>query len=83
MCWRVENAKSLEKVLRVRGSVQSPEFPEFFRNGSEKSGVLENSRVTIKREKSGGLSPEGTQPDRQSLRQSGERGVKQKQVRAR
>ena len=83
VCWRVKNTKSLEKVLQVRGSIQSPEFPEFFRNGSKRSGVLENSGVTIEWEKSGSLSPEGTQPDRQSLRQSGERGVKQKQVRAR
>ena len=45
VCWRVENAKSLEKVLRVQGLVQSPEFPEFFQNGSEKSGVPENSGV--------------------------------------
>ena len=29
----------------VRGLVRSPEFPEFFRNGSEKSGVPENSGV--------------------------------------
>ena len=47
VCWKDENAKSLEKVLQVWGLVQSPEFPEFFQNGSEKSGVPENSRVTI------------------------------------
>ena len=45
VCWKNENAKSLEKVLRVRGLVRSPEFPEFFRNGSKKSGVPENSGV--------------------------------------
>ena len=39
--------KSLEKVLQIQGSVRSPEFPEFFWNGSKKSGVLENSRVMI------------------------------------
>ena len=39
VCWRVKNAKSLEKVLQVRGLVRSPEFLEFFRNGSEKSEV--------------------------------------------
>ena len=45
VCWRVENMKSLEKVLQVRGSVRSPEFPEFFWNGSKKSRVPENSGV--------------------------------------
>ena len=47
VCWKNKNAKSLEKVLQIRRSVRSPEFPEFFRNGSEKSGVLQNSGVTI------------------------------------
>ena len=47
VCWKGQNAKSLEKVLRIRESVQSPEFPEFFQNGSEKSRVPENSGVTI------------------------------------
>ena len=47
VCWKDENAKSLEKVLQIRGSVQSPEFPEFFWNGSEKSRVPENSGVMI------------------------------------
>ena len=44
VCWQDENVKSLEKVLQIRGSVRSPEFLEFFRNGSEKSGVTISSR---------------------------------------
>ena len=39
VCWKDKNVKSLEKVLRIQGSVRSPEFPEFFWNGFEKSGL--------------------------------------------
>ena len=39
--------------------------------------VLEERKHEVTRE---GLSPEGTQPDRQSLRRSGARGVKQIKV---